>query len=142
VALYSPRTAHDNPPPTHTLLRRRVPLYLGLCVDLHARVCEEGGHDRGVPMLGRPVQRGDAILQGRGEGAEQCECVREGGAVEGQKGDWVHADHRQDTRPDASGRGHAQPPPDAAARRRVGKPSKYGTRCGRGAHSNAVAELR
>jgi len=57
---------HPLPPPLRS--PRSPSTYLVLCVDLHARVCEEGGHDRGVPIDSRPVQRGAAMLQGRGEG--------------------------------------------------------------------------
>jgi len=61
------------------------PSHLVLCVDLHARVCEEGGHDRGVPTGSRPVQRGAAILQGRG-GRGQSSVGRAGRRGEGSKG--------------------------------------------------------
>jgi len=51
--------SHTHCPPTHTLAPlSRCPLRS----DLQARVCEEGGHDRGVPIGSRQVQKCPAIL--------------------------------------------------------------------------------
>jgi len=108
-----PRQSAPLPAPTPSPSPAPTP-HLVLCVDLHARVCEEGGHDRGVPMIAAQCRGVQPSCRGGGAGAVW------GRAGEGRRVEAGERRHRG--YPEGEGP-RTGTPPDPAARRRVGKPS-------------------